>query len=376
MYRMSRASEIAPNVWLGPTPDSTLLGATGVRDAGVPDFDVLVEASDLARPPDDRTLRRVARRSARRGGGAEPQRLAFPASGSMLPPAWSEAEADALLAMCHWMHRLANAGPTPDASEDDDDGDSAHEDEHGDSHDDLGNAPHAAADADGDIPMQPLPAAAAAPSPRPRTLLIHCSDGYTESSLLALAYFMFAEHAPVAPAWVRLHRERGRNFFAYASDVALLRALQPRLLAESPKATSPGVPAPLPTPPSSASSSASSAAATMPAGAPPSARDAKDPAWLARMDGSLPSRILDYLYLGNLGHANNPGLLKELGITRVLSVGEPVGWPRERAAGWGRAHLLLVDRVQDNGVDPLTGEFERCLAFIGTSPPFCRYPFL
>jgi len=26
---------------------------------------------------------------------------------------------------------------------------------------------------------------------------------------------------------------------------------------------------------------------------------------------------------------------------------------------------MVVQRVQDNGVDPLTEEFERCLAFIG-----------
>ena len=32
---------------------------------------------------------------------------------------------------------------------------------------------------------------------------------------------------------------------------------------------------------------------------------------------------------------------------------------------WGREHLLMVDRVQDNGIDELTSEFERCLEFIG-----------
>jgi dual specificity MAP kinase phosphatase len=32
---------------------------------------------------------------------------------------------------------------------------------------------------------------------------------------------------------------------------------------------------------------------------------------------------------------------------------------------WSRDDLMMVDRVQDNGIDPLTGEFERCLEFIG-----------
>ncbi|KAK5013860.1 tyrosine/serine/threonine protein phosphatase pps1 [Cryomyces antarcticus] len=82
------------------------------------------------------------------------------------------------------------------------------------------------------------------------------------------------------------------------------------------------------------------------------------------MDGSLPSRILPYMYLGNLNHANNPELLKELGITRILSVGEPISWSREVNEKWPSEHLLYVDRVQDNGVDALTEDFERCLKFL------------
>ena len=333
---MSRASEIANNVWLGPTPDSSLMGATGKCDEHVPEFDVLVEASDLARPPDAKTLRKVGRRSATRE-----QRVEFPASGSMLPPTWSHTEVDALLAMCHWMHQLANSGPTPDTSEEDEEDVDDGNDEERACQGDDGPGP----DADGDIPMQSL-------SPRPRKILIHCSDGYTESSLLGVAYFMFAECAPVHAAWVRLHRDLGRNFFAYASDVALLRAIEGRLLQESPKGPSSTemlVPRGLPTPlPRDVNGNGSGS-----------------PAWLKRMDGSLPSRVLDYMYLGNIGHANNPGLLAELGIIRVLSVGEAVSWPRDRLESWGRENLLFVDRVQDNGVDALTSELDRCLAFIG-----------
>ena len=155
-----------------------------------------------------------------------------------------------------------------------------------------------------------------------------------------MTYFMYAHALPVAEAWVKLHRDRLRNFFAYPSDVSLLTTIQPRILAESPKNLSPD--------------GLSCALTSLP----------QDPPWLARIDGSLPSRILPYMYLGNLGHANNPELLKELGIRRVLSVGEPVNWSAETRAAWGNENVLFIDNVQDNGVDPLTSEFGRCLNFI------------
>lgn len=73
------------------------------------------------------------------------------------------------------------------------------------------------------------------------------------------------------------------------------------------------------------------------------------------------------MYLGNLGHANNPELLRELGITRILSVGESLSWEEglKKKLAWPSENLMMVDRVQDNGVDPLWAEFERCLQFIG-----------
>ena len=86
---------------------------------------------------------------------------------------------------------------------------------------------------------------------------------------------------------------------------------------------------------------------------------------MKRIDGSLPSRILPYMYLGNLSHANNPSLLAAMGIKRVLSVGEPVSWSDGTSKSWGAGNVMFIDRVQDNGVDPLTDEFDRCLEFIG-----------
>ncbi|MCJ1246498.1 tyrosine/serine/threonine protein phosphatase pps1 [Trapelia coarctata] len=301
MCAMSKASEIANNVWLGPTPDTTQCpSSAGTED---PDYDILIEASDLARVPDCKMLHRVADLSA-----CSPQFVEFPSSGSIMPPSWSHSEVDGLLETCQWIYRLANPDLTPASSDDSEQ------------------------DSEGDIPMKTL-------FPRPRRILLHCADGYTESSLLALTYFMYVECVPVHEAWIRMHCEKKRNFFAYPSDVALLTSIQPRILQESP--LSQGlIPSSLP----------------------------EDPVWLKHIDGSLPSRILPYMYLGNLGHANNPELLVAMGIERVLSVGEEVNWPAEKKECWGKDNLLLVDRVQDNGVDPLTEEFDRCLEFIGENP--------
>lgn len=304
MCTMSKASKIANNVWLGPTPDSTLCPASEAEN-GRDEFDIYIEASDLAAPPDQQTLERLAEMSA-----SAPQHLEFPSSGSIMPATWSQTEVDSLMDTCQWLYRLANPEAEFSGSSEE-------------------------RNADGDIEMQSLP-------PRHRKILIHCTDGYTESTLLALAYFMYAEGIPVHQAWLRLHCEKQRNFFAYPSDVALLTSIQPRILSESPRD-------------------------------PIDLALNTEPAWLSRMDGSLPSRILSYMYLGNLGHANNPELLKELGIKRVLSVGEPVSWTKEVRESWGTENLLFIDRVQDNGVDPLTEEFGRCLNFIGKHESFFTY---
>ncbi|KAF1990872.1 dual specificity protein phosphatase PPS1 [Aulographum hederae CBS 113979] len=293
MCMMSEASEISNNVYLGPTPE----GSCEPWEVNLPDFDVTVETSDLAPMPDSRTLR--AWRRILESTDPSPLAVDFPSSGSVLPPQWSHVEVDGLMEMCRWIYRIANPdGEGEDESEKETDGDS--------------------------IMMSTLS--------KSRKVLIHCSDGYTESSLLGLTYFMYAEGLPVHEAWVKLHRERGRNFFAYPSDVALLNSIQPRILQESPRYKE--------------------------------SLCIKDPSWLPRLDGSLPSRILPYMYLGNLNHANNPELLKALGITKVLSVGEPVSWSKETRDSWPWEDLLYIDKVQDNGIDPLTEEFGRCLEFI------------
>ena len=301
---MAKASEIAHNVWLGPTPDTSITVHATDGDEE-PDFDILIEASDLARLPDSKLLESIAKASC-----FSPQNVDFLSSGSIVPPTYTHVEVDKLLAMCHWIHSVAN----PSSKEDTDD----------------------EADHDGDIQMTTMP-------PRAKTILIHCSDGYTETSLLALTYFMFVECIPAHEAWIRLHCEKKRNFFAYPLDVSLLKSIQPRIMQESPKSNG-SIPSSLP----------------------------EEPLWMKRLDGSLPSRLLPYMYLGNLSHANNPTLLEALGISRVLSVGEPVSWTQDCVDKWGAENLMYVDKVQDNGVDPLTDDFARCLEFIGKSCSFLR----
>ncbi|EXJ94574.1 hypothetical protein A1O1_02970 [Capronia coronata CBS 617.96] len=296
MCAMSKASEISQGVFQGPTPGASTDPPSTIDD---PTYDLYVEASDHASLPDDKLLDAKSSELHDRDDD-EPVHLVFPSSGSVLPPSWSYAEVAGILRMCRWLYKLTHATEPVQSTK----------------------------DKDGDIRMSEL-------TPRSRRVLLHCADGYTETSMLAVAYFMYAEGVSVHEAWIRLHSEKKRNFFAYPSDVALLTAIQDRLLRESPKfidAKPPSIVA---------------------------------PSWVSKFDGSLPSRILPYMYLGNLNHANNPEMLRLLGIRRILSVGEPVSWSEMEMQSWGRENLLMVDRVQDNGIDELTLEMERCLEFIG-----------
>jgi dual specificity MAP kinase phosphatase len=296
MCAMSRASEISNNVWLGPSPD-VILHPSGSGAALMQNFGLLIETSDVANIPCRRLLEKVSQRLANKP--ARRLVFSFPSSGSILPTIEHNKEVDDFISAIRWIYYLAN--PKGSAEE---------------------------VDSGGDRVMDSSRKDAV-------KILIHCPDGYTESSLLAVAYFMFAEGLPLHEAWLKLHTEKSRNFFAYPSDVTFLQIIQQRLLSESPVAHNMTL-----------------------------SRFA-GPTWLERMDGSLPSRILPYMYLGNLTHANNPELLYALGIRRILSVGEPVSWTDSDIDEWGEQNLMFVDSVQDNGIDPLTHEFDRCLEFIG-----------
>lgn len=321
MCEMSKASEFSQGVYQGPTPDWSSIAENESGNS----FDVFIEASDQAQIPDDDFLASQLSQL----DSSKSIHLDFPSSGSVLPPSWSTAEVDGLLRMCRWVYTLTHANYSYNTN-------TASSSSSSSSRSSL----TLSEDADGDIQMTSL-----SPAP-PRKVLIHCADGYTESTLFSLAYYMYAEGVPVHTAWLQLHRDRGRNFFAYPSDVAFLTSVQPRILAESPVRQHQGQ--------------------TIPKTLSPALGSDQPPPWLSRMDGSLPSRILPYMYLGNLTHANNPSLLRGLGIRRILSVGEAVAWDAKEKAEWGgEENVVLVDRVQDNGIDPLMGELERCLEFVG-----------
>ena len=296
MCDMSKTSEIAENVCMGPSLDPSVIDEADVQDT----FDVFIECSDLAITSDSRRLDELS--DMLKYSDNLPLHFDFPSSGSIMPPTWSQVDADRLVETCKWIYDITHQVESDRSASSED----------GEEEDD----------------------ATMTSTMRQKRVLIHCADGYTESSLLGLAYYMFAEGLLLHEAWVRLHRDKGRNFFAYPSDVALLNSIQHRLLQESPNWNG-------------------------------NFLAILEPRWLSYMDGSLPSRIMPYMYLGNLGHANNPELLRELGITRVLSVGEPVSWPYDMRRKWSNENLMFVDQVQDNGVDSLTGEIDKCLDFIG-----------
>jgi dual specificity MAP kinase phosphatase len=315
MCTMTKASEIDHNVWLGPTPDPAIHPALVEGDEQ--QFDILIECSDLGRM-DSLSLKAIAEGSEEKPG--QPIYLEFPSSGSIIPPTWSHSEADGILETCRWLYHLSH-GTLPASS-----------------------SPQEV-DAQGDSPM-PL---SSSPSPPPskrteRKILIHCTDGYTESTLLGLSYFTYATGLPVPAAWLNLHITKQRNFFAYPSDVALLTSIAPRLLCESP-----------------VHADKSPAELKM--------LTSYEPQWIKNIDGSLPSRVTNYMYLGNLGHANNPDLLREMGIRQILSVGETAAWKEGELGKWGPENVMVVQGIQDNGVDPLTEEIERCLEFIGMRAP-------
>lgn len=186
--------------------------------------------------------------------------------------------------------------------------------------------------------------------------LIYCSDGYTELSLLVLSYLMYAEDIPLEGAILNLHNKYGRPFYIFSNDVQVLRKVEPLLRKCSPKRLGSDIvwskvetitntefndlllgknkllqqiERPIPRRlrlgyvANDSDSSSSDSEDELSNAALVAQTESR---WVEEIEGSLPSRILPYLYLGSLRHANNTTVLSKLGITKVVSVGETVDW--------------------------------------------------
>lgn len=195
-------------------------------------------------------------------------------------------------------------------------------------------------------------------------VLIYCNDGYTETSLLALAYLIYSTGSQTSQAWLDLHVTYGRPFFCFPCDVVLLLALGPVLRKYSPAL--PGSRQLL-----EDHKSAKEDMSDIYADHNGDPFKSTEP-WFSKLDGSLPSRILPHMYLGSLIHAENPELLAKLGIKRVLSVGETLTWMNYDTSETnvydnpydGISQLMYMDNIQDDGVDALMNSLTRCLEFL------------
>ncbi|SCV03763.1 LAMI_0H10770g1_1 [Lachancea mirantina] len=141
--------------------------------------------------------------------------------------------------------------------------------------------------------------------------LLYCTDGYTETSFLLVAYLIFAWSMPLEDTIIRLHREVERPFFLFPVDLQVLEHLQYLLLEKSPLKDE---------------ATTDMLEVSQELFGKMFFLKPKDTFNLVQLKGPLPSRILPHLYLGSLEHAQNSSLLKELGIKHIVSVGETMPW--------------------------------------------------
>lgn len=204
--------------------------------------------------------------------------------------------------------------------------------------------------------------------------LIYCSDGYTELSFLSLCYIMYAENVSLEDAMLKLHLDYGRPFYIFNSDVSVLQKLEVLLRRFSPLVltdikwaayettssrtineillgkrsnTPKAIPKKLRLGYIAENSDSESSL--------DSSGDEDDMnetssflnrSWVEEVEGSFPSRILPYLYLGSLKHANSLTLLTKLGIKKVISVGEELDWLNGHK--FQHNNNIIVDEI-DNG---------------------------
>ncbi|CAG8620606.1 13292_t:CDS:2 [Dentiscutata erythropus] len=159
-------------------------------------------------------------------------------------------------------------------------------------------------------------------------ILVHCTDGYTETSLFALTYLMFHENLNLPQAYLKL--QKTRSFFVYPHDVDTLLKIEKFIFERK------GI------------------------NDDETKRQEEFPWFYSTpcFEGSFPSRILPFLYLGNLNHACNASMLKSLGITHVLSVGEDSRLDNKDF------EVQYLNNLFDDGIDSLWNHLDSCVNFI------------
>ncbi|OBA21227.1 hypothetical protein METBIDRAFT_31801 [Metschnikowia bicuspidata var. bicuspidata NRRL YB-4993] len=211
--------------------------------------------------------------------------------------------------------------------------------------------------------------------------LIYCSDGYTELTLLIFCFLMYAEDIPLETAMLKLHLEYGRPYYAFNSDVQVLRKLETILRKYSPKKLSDNIiwsqgetisqneineiflktkqrstqdqnsiPRKFRLGYIASDSSSDTDDSDSECESEETERTSVlERSWVEDLEGSLPSRILPYIYLGSLKHANNLTILSKLDITKIISVGEPLEWLSK--PGFQSDHDVEVESVGDGKVE-------------------------
>ncbi|KAI8065126.1 hypothetical protein BC940DRAFT_335022 [Gongronella butleri] len=220
-----------------------------------------------------------------------------------------------------------------------------------------------------------------------KRILIHCADGYTEHSLLTLSWLMYARKLTLRQAYLVLQEQR--SFFVCSPEVPLLQVIEQyihqtsmidaykqawakkmRIAVDVPitsrillndetihdissHAATNGTTINLAITPPTAQAGTTDSQASL------GSQLAHDDWFLCpRFEGAFPSRILPFLYLGNLNHATNPAMLKALGITYVVSVGEDASLDAQQF------RLLYLDNLYDDGIDSVKSQYDRTMAFI------------
>lgn len=249
----------------------------------------------------------------------------------------------------------------------------------------------------------------------PRRVLIHCADGYTETSGLALTYLMLSRRCSLPEAYLLLQEECGRSFFVYPADVQVLLKVEKKvaswLAREDERRGGAGMERCDSGFEEGEVDIVTEDGQVTPRKAPRERKvvlstPIRHPWFFAEtFDGHFPSRILSFLvsptslrvlvaganssvrqYLGNLNHASNALMLKQLGITHVVSMGEsaltpprqppfsisspfssraslPTNslWLEERL---GQISVLDIDNIADDGIAGIRRTFDQALGFI------------